>query len=231
MHIITLSYDDGFSKSSLRTAEIYEKFDLAACINVVATSHLKTWTPPDYPAVPRGDFVMWNELQDRGHEIMPHGYRHANKGKLPFDEGRDLILRCLDVFDRELRGFDRKSAIFNFPYNSTSPELEAWLPTVVRAFRGGGIPDGINPLPTRETVAIRTSGFGPGNCEHHLDQCIEKVRRQPSGWLVYNTHGLDDEGWGPIGSTYLERLLERLLKIPDMHILPAGKAMQFLGVL
>ena len=33
----------------------------------------------------------------------------------------------------------------------------------------------------------------------------------PSGWLCCNLHGLDDEGWGPIGSDALERLLERLV--------------------
>lgn len=48
---------------------------------------------------------------------------------------------------------------------------------------------------------------------------------QSSGWLVYNTHGLDDEGWGPIGSDYLDKLLERLLKIKTVEIIPAGKAM------
>ena len=36
-HIITLSFDDGFKKSSLLTAEIFEKHKLPACINVIAT--------------------------------------------------------------------------------------------------------------------------------------------------------------------------------------------------
>ena len=48
---------------------------------------------------------------------------------------------------------------------------------------------------------------------------------QQSGWLVYNTHGLDDEGWGPIGSDYLDKLLERLLNIKTVEIIPAGKAL------
>jgi hypothetical protein len=46
-----------------------------------------------------------------------------------------------------------------------------------------------------------------------------------SGWLILNTHGLDDEGWGPIRATYLERLLERLLTIESVEILPAGMAL------
>ena len=38
-HIVSLSFDDGFQKSSIRTAEIYEKYELSACINVVASAH------------------------------------------------------------------------------------------------------------------------------------------------------------------------------------------------
>jgi len=34
-HVVTLSFDDGFKKSFLRTAEIYEKHKLSACLNIV----------------------------------------------------------------------------------------------------------------------------------------------------------------------------------------------------
>ncbi len=53
-HIVTLSFDDGFKKSSIKTAEIYEKHKLSACINVVASAHMKDFRPPDYPTVARG---------------------------------------------------------------------------------------------------------------------------------------------------------------------------------
>ena len=45
-----------------------------------------------------------------------------------------------------------------------------------------------------------------------------------SACLIFNTHGLDEEGWGPIRAAYLERLLERLLTIDTVEILPAGRA-------
>ena len=38
-HVVTLSFDDGFRASSLKTAEIYERYGLSACINVIATAH------------------------------------------------------------------------------------------------------------------------------------------------------------------------------------------------
>lgn len=54
---------------------------------------------------------------------------------------------------------------------------------------------------------------------------IARLLAMPSGWMIYNTHGLDEEGWGPIGSVYLDRLLDRLLAIRTVRILPAGQAL------
>ncbi len=223
-HIVTLSFDDGFKKSSIKTAEIYEKHKLSACINVVASAHMKEFRPPDYPTVTRGDFGLWNELQARGHEIMPHTYKHANLQQLPLSESQDLIRRCLDVFSKELKDFDSKQAVYNFAYNASTPELEEWLAAQVRAFRTGG--GAINPLPHKGQVKLTCTSFGPGNCEAAIDREIEKLLRQDSGWLIFNTHGLDDEGWGPIRGTYLDSLLDRLVEIESVDILPAGRALR-----
>lgn len=222
-HIVTLSFDDGFKKSSIKTAEIYEEHNLSACINVVASAHMKDFRPPDYHNVPRGDFGLWNELQARGHEIMPHSYRHANLRQFPLADAKGLIRRCLDVFSKELKDFDQEKAIYNFAYNASTPELERWLPTQVRAFRTGG--GAINPSPHKEQVKLTCTSFGPGNCEAAIDREIDKLLGKESGWLIFNTHGIDDEGWGPIRATYLDRLLERLVGIESVDTLPAGVAL------
>jgi peptidoglycan/xylan/chitin deacetylase (PgdA/CDA1 family) len=224
-HIVSLSFDDGFKKSFIRTAEIYEKFGLSACFNVTAAGNR-----PESPIVDDyvdpgqlGDFTLWNELQERGHEVMPHGYRHAHLDRLPFEDARKLISDCLEIFEAELKGFEAKRAVFNFPYNDTTPEIETWITTRVRAYRCHG--PMVNPLPSKDMIRIGTGGFGPGNAEKHLDKTIEDLLSRDSGWLVYNLHGLDDEGWGPIRSEYLERLLERLLKIDSVKILPTARAL------
>jgi peptidoglycan/xylan/chitin deacetylase (PgdA/CDA1 family) len=225
MHLITLGFDDGFLKSNLKIAEIYEKHGLSACFNVVATAHQPGFAIPNPShrhAV--GDFGVWNELQARGHEIMPHGYRHANKGAMPLAEAQDLVHRCLDVFSRELKGFKPKQAVFNMPYLATSPELEAWLPTVVRAFRPAAA-DPILPLPSRDLVRLGSTSFGPGNAEAAVDRWIAELLSRPSGWLLFCLHGLDEEGWGPVRASYLESLLDRLAKIPTVRVLPAARAL------
>ncbi len=219
-HLITLSFDDGFKKSFTRTAAIYEKYKLSACLNIVAAG-----LPEDVYIrnSPLGDFALWNELKRRGHEVMPHSYRHENLQKLSFEEGSELIRRCLGLFSEKLDGFDPKQAVFNFPYNASTPELERWLPTQVRAFRTGG--GAIQPLPQPGRAKLTCASSGPGNCEAAIDREIERLLARESGWLIFNTHGLDDEGWGPIRATYLERLLERLLALRTVEILPAGQAL------
>jgi peptidoglycan/xylan/chitin deacetylase (PgdA/CDA1 family) len=223
-HIVTLSFDDGFKKSSLLTAEIFEKYKLSACINVIATGHEKGFQIPDeWQVTEKGDFVLWNELKSRGHEIMPHGYKHANKAKLPLDEARELIKRCLDYFSKNLDGFKAEEAIFNMPYNASTPELEEWLTGQVMAFRTGG--PGINPLPYRGQKKLTCSAFGPGSTEEYLEKEIETLLKLPSGWLIYNTHGLNGEGWGPMTSFFLDRLLGKLTAIDSVAVLPAGRAL------
>jgi len=223
-HYFTLSFDDGFKKSSIRTAEIYEKYKLSACINVIATAHLPTFVlPNEYHRWPVGDFGLWNELQARGHEIMPHGYKHANKRELPLGKAQDLIRRCLDAFSKELKDFDPKKAVFNFPFNASTPELERWLPGQVMAFRTSGPP--VNPLPHRGLSKLTCTNYGPDNTDAHLVGEIDKWLAQPSGWFIYNTHGLDEEGYGPLSTSVLDRLLDRLSAMPHVSIVPAGRAL------
>jgi peptidoglycan/xylan/chitin deacetylase (PgdA/CDA1 family) len=226
-HVVTFSFDDGFLESSIRTAAIYEKFNLSACFNVLASDELGGKPDDIRRNFKSGDFALWNDLVARGHEIMPHGWNHTLKTSVPFEAARDLITRCLDRFSEKLTGFNQKSAVFNFPYNASTPELERWLPTVVRAFRTRG--GAINPFPSRETCALTTASFGPENAEAHCDAAIAELLKRDSGWLIYNLHGLDSEGWGPVSESWLHATLERLLQINSVAILPAGRALDFLN--
>jgi peptidoglycan/xylan/chitin deacetylase (PgdA/CDA1 family) len=208
-HIITLSYDDGFERSSIRTAEIYEKYGLSAAINVVASAHEKQFElPNEYHAWLVGDFDLWNDLQSRGHEIMPHGYNHSNLGELALDDARKLVDKCLGIFEQELDGFITENAVFNFPYNASNPAIEDYLRTRVRVIRTGG--PVVNPLPHQGQFRLTCISHGPENIDRHLEEKINEFLEGPSGWFIYNTHGLDEEGWGPVSSVFLDELLDKL---------------------
>jgi peptidoglycan/xylan/chitin deacetylase (PgdA/CDA1 family) len=216
MRYLTLSFDDGFRRSSLKTAELYEKHGLRAEFNVLAA--------PTGKGI--GDFGLWNELQYRGHIMQPHGYNHTNKSMVPLPEAQYLIHRCLDIFSEKLAAFNPKSSIFNFPYNASTPELEAWMPTVVRAFRTGPGP-AINPLPDGETVKLTTGGGE--DAEALLDALLADLLSRPAGWLVYTAHGLDAEGWGPLRANYLDRLLGTLVERGDVAVLPTAEVLHHEG--
>jgi peptidoglycan/xylan/chitin deacetylase (PgdA/CDA1 family) len=223
-HLITLSFDDGFEKSSIKTAEIYEKYGLSACINIIASAHtVELGTTDAYHKWPVGDFVLWNELKKRGHEIMPHSYKHANLTQMPLEEAKQLVNRCSAVFSEELQGFIEEESVFNLPYNASTPKLEAWLKTKFRAIRTGGDP--VNPLPHKELFRLGCTSFGPGNIDEHLESTIQAFLKGPPGWLVYNTHGIDDEGWGPVSAVYLEELLDRLNGLGNVSIMPVIPAL------
>ena len=122
--------------------------------------------------------------------------------------------------------FDAKQAVFNFPYNASTPELEAWLPNEVRAIRTAG--PALNPLPRPDTIKITTGGWE--DAEPWLETCVAELLANPETWLVYNAHGLDGEGWGPLRSEFLERMLDRLLQRGDVKILPVQEMLD-LGAL
>lgn len=223
-HIITLSFDDGFEKSSIETARIYEKYGLSASINVIATAHERQFElPNEYHAWPTGDFDLWNELKYRGHEIMPHTYKHADLAALPLQEAIGLMTKCFEVFLKKLEGFKTEECIYNFAFNSSTPELEDWLSARVRAFRTGG--GAINPYPYPGQQRLTCISYGPENIDAHLEQTINEFLEGPSGWLIYNTHGLDDEGWGPLSSSYLDELLDRISSTPGAVVLSVTQAL------
>ncbi len=228
-HILSLSFDDGFEKSFVKTAEIYEKYDLSACFNIIATAHLENFNPPD-GYIRRnvlGDFSLWNELQSRGHEIMPHGYNHTNLAQIPLEDAQDLIKRSLTFFEEHLEYFNAGKAIFNFPFNSSAEELENWVGTQVMAYRTAG--GAINSWPDRNRKKLTCISYGPDNIDEYLQEQVDHFLKQEGGWFIFNTHGLDGEGWGPMSSGLLDELLSKLISYDHVDILPVGKALEIYG--
>lgn len=226
-HILTLSFDDGFKKSFYKIADIYEEHGLSACLNIIASGHLPSFQQVGEWILPElmGDFDDWNALQERGHEIMPHSWQHLNLANQPPEEAHGLIVRCLDYFEENLDGFDASKAIFNFPFNSSTPELEEFTLTKVRALRSHG-ETALNPIPkTSEPFRIGCRSMGPDNIDNWVKQQVSDFLESDGGWLVLNVHGLDDEGWGPISTSYLETLIARLVQVEKLEILPAGKVL------
>lgn len=222
--LLTLSWDDGFEKSFREVAAIHESFGVKANLNIISRACEPGHVPADdWHNAPTGDWNLWNELSARGHEIDPHSHTHLNHAQAPLPEALREIDLCLEAFGRNLRGFRAERSVYMMPYNASTPEVEAHLLSRVRAIRTGG--SGFNPLPARDLRRLTTTAHGPGNCEEHLDACVGRWLGAPPGWLIYNTHGLMSEGWGPVTPDYVRRLYERLLKTPGVAIVTPAAAL------
>lgn len=226
-HILSLSFDDGFKKSFYKVAEIHEYYGLKACLNVIATGHLKSFkTEPKWiPQELLGDFEDWNALQGRGHVIMPHTWEHLNLVDIPLAQAKENIDRCLAYFEENLSGYSNSEGVYNFAYNSSNKELEDYALSKIMAIRTGGWlvleGDKKNPIPLEENGGVLGCwGKGPENCDAFIDQEVTGFLEGEGGWLILNLHGLDEEGWGPLSSSYLDKLLARISKIEKLAVLP-----------
>lgn len=227
-HILTLSFDDGFRHSFFNIANIYSSFGLKASLNVIASGHLPSFQAVDDWILPHlmGDFEDWNELQRRGHEIMPHSWQHLNLPQQPLEEAKALITKCLDYFEENLEGYDASNAVFNFPFNASTPELEQFALSKIRAVRTHG-DSPINPIPkTGEPVRLVCWSHGPDNIDHWVEQQVQEFLLTSGGWMILNAHGLDNEGWGPMSTDYLIDLLSRMVKVDFLEILSVGEVLK-----
>jgi peptidoglycan/xylan/chitin deacetylase (PgdA/CDA1 family) len=228
-HYLSLSFDDGFKKSFYRIADIHENYGLKACLNVIATGHLKSFnTEPKWiPQNLLGDFNDWNKLKNRGHEIMPHTWDHLRLTEMPIEKARENIEKCLSYFKENLDGYTSEGAVYNFAYNASNTELEDFAMARVSAIRTGGwlvLKDSfVNAIAVKELpLRLGCWGHGPDFCDDYVEQEINKFLASDGGWLILNLHGLDEEGWGPIHSHALDGLLKRLVRIDYLGVLPAG---------
>lgn len=228
-HILTLSFDDGFENSFQHIADIYEGFGLKACLNIIASGHLKRFKQVDDWILPElmGDFELWNKLAQRGHELMPHSWKHLNLANQSSGKAERLISKCLDYFEENLEGYDPKHAVFNFPFNSSNPKLEAFTMGKVRAIRSRGRSP-INPIPSSsEAVRLACATNGPSNNDAWVEKMVQDfLAQKEGGWMILNLHGLDTEGWGPISKNYLEGLLKKLVNIDYLEIMPVGEVLK-----
>lgn len=229
-HILSFSFDDGFKKSFYRAAEIHENYGLKACFNVIAKGHL-----PDFKAIDKwilpellGDFNDWNHFVSRGHEVMPHTWEHLNLTKIPLDQAKTNIDKCLDYFEKNLDGYKAEEAVYNYAFNASNKVLDDFVMTRVRAARTGGWwimkeDEKANPIPINtKPVRIGCWADGPGLCDTYLEQHINNFLASEGGWLIFNLHGFDTEGWGPVSTTYYDNLLKRLMEIKHLAVLPTG---------
>jgi len=153
--------------------------------------------------------------------LIPYGWA-APEEDWP-EHAKKLINKSLDYFKEHLKDFNPKESIFNFPFNSSIKELENWLNDQVLAYRTAG--NAINALPYIGQKRLTCISAGPENIDQYFENQLQQFLDEPKGWFIFNAHGLDGEGWGPLSSAYLDELLDRLNTMPHVRMIPVGEAL------
>lgn len=216
---VSLIFDDGFAKSAIKTSEIFEQRGLAANFAVLVDSS------NIYPDTPKGDFDLWNKLQESGHTIHPHGYDHTDLTQIPFEEAKLKIDTCLEYFSNHLIGFNPLKTTYHLTYNKSTPQVDQYLLSKVKAIRTTGLEghvgSGMNNEKEINTRRFNCSWHGPDYCDDHLLKTLKNAEVLRPNFLMYMLHGIDDEGWGPIHANSLEKALDYINASPILKYVNA----------
>ena len=211
---VSFVFDDGFTASCLKVAEIFEARNLHATFAVLADNN------NFMPNIPKGNFSLWNDLQARGHTIHPHGFDHSDLSKIQYSKAVEKIDACLTYFTTHLSGFSPTNCIYHTTYNRTTPEIDAYLLSKVRAIRSNGpdgrVGSGLNCLENMRQRILTCSWHGPTQCDKHFWSTLLNAEKQQPALFLYMMHGVDNEGWGPVHSGTLLRSLDYILTSPSL---------------
>jgi peptidoglycan/xylan/chitin deacetylase (PgdA/CDA1 family) len=206
---IGLVFDDGFAKSSIDTARIFEQYKLPALFAVLSD-------PSDFaPRFVKGDFHLWNDLQSAGHKIHPHGHTHANMPSLPYADATKQIDLCLSTFQEKLNNFDPKKVIYHFTYNLGTPALNEYLLPKVAISRNAGT--GFLTNEDLSTRVWRATSYGPEDPYNFVRSQLDVAKQFQAPAFFMALHGLDGEAWGATSSDNLKRLLDRITTDPELE--------------
>lgn len=219
MRIVSFCFDDGFLETAGKAWALFAARRLAATYCVLAAPELAR---DPYIASSRvADWGFWREAAAAGHEVAPHGWAHEHLGQIPPEAALSSIDRALDAFRLELPGFSPAEAVFHLAYLTAPAEVLTALSARVLAVRRGMGGAGLNPTgPRAPGEGVDCITFGDP-AEAQLAARVERFLAREHGWLVLVLHGLDGEGWGPVSSAGLERIVDRLLEA-GVRIAPAG---------
>ncbi|MDZ4375969.1 MAG: polysaccharide deacetylase family protein [Phenylobacterium sp.] len=202
---VSMCFDDGFEATARAVRDVFEARDLRATFCVLAAP--EQTADPFIRARPVADWGWWRETAGAGHAVEAHGWAHERLGDLSLAEACNGVDRTLEVFRRELPGFDPARQVFHLAYLAAPQGVVDYVAArslgVRRALGGAGL----NPSPRRDIDCIT---FGDP-ADERLTARIDRFLDAEAGWLVLVLHGLDGEGWGPVRRATLEAQLDRLL--------------------
>lgn len=210
MKFISFSFDDGFERSATVGAPILERFGFNGTFYVVTG-----WVAPQRARIrddfnrgaSHGDWAFWRGHAARGHEVGSHGFSHVNAGAssarfLPWVMA-EQVLRSAEDLARHVPATDYT---LSMPWNAGSKVSRALARTRFSACRLGSTDLDYNTIHALDLYGLKSWAVEP---KHGWSDVRAAVEQMPDdGWLIFQFHSFDDEGWAPISSGFLEALCE-----------------------
>eukprot|EP01006_Ploeotia_vitrea_P020566 TRINITY_DN52869_c0_g1_i1.p1 TRINITY_DN52869_c0_g1~~TRINITY_DN52869_c0_g1_i1.p1 ORF type:complete len:312 (-),score=29.88 TRINITY_DN52869_c0_g1_i1:798-1733(-) len=241
-HIITFSFDDGYNASAYKIANLFERFNISAQFNIIASANFERFHSPDeyIKHSLMGDYRDWNALQARGHRIMPHSWNHQDlvqQEKKSPSEAKQSILKTLLKFNADLKGFVATKSLFVFPDSGCSQKLMRFAFKYVDAVQcsWGAQHHCIHTMYHDHVASAIAQCVTPNvsDPEPVFRAAVSKFLTTPTNdvaWLLLSMRGVDGEGLGPVSLQFLRELLTELTAMPAVQILPTMDVMHRYGL-
>ena len=224
---VSLTFDDGFRRASEVAAEILGERGLGATFYIVTG-----WVSPVRAAVrdplnrgcDHGDWAHWRSVRDAGHEVGSHTFSHFNvTGKMarlfPWLVG-DELRKARDDLAREV---PQPLRTISMTWNQSSRRSDRIVRTLYDGCRLGDTSIQYNDL--RALDPYRLASWAP-RASVTLEAYEKAVADLPDGgWLIFQFHSFDGEGWEPLSRDTFRALCEIVEQHRDVKVAPVAQVL------
>jgi peptidoglycan/xylan/chitin deacetylase (PgdA/CDA1 family) len=225
--LVSITFDDGFRSAAEAATPILERFCYAATFYLVTG-----WVKPERARISEaynvgrchGDWPFWQNVSLRGHEIGSHGFSHMNaRGKVaavaPWLLTRDIRRSFEDI----RRQVPHDEYTISMPWNASSAISQRAASAYFSGCVAGDSAVRYNNLSDLDRYSVQAWAPESSHAQEDYRIAIEGIPDR--GWLVFQFHSFDQEGWEPITTSHLAWMCE-LLKRSDVCVTTVRDALQ-----
>lgn len=154
-----------------------------------------------------GTWPFWREIAGLGHEVGSHGFSHLNaSGTLarlfPWLVEKDIGRSAQDLKEQ----IPGPTPTMSMPWNAATSRSAQVVRRHFSGCRLGSSRISYNRLSNLSRFELESWAPRP---DDPWDQYVDAVEQLPAGgWLIFQFHSFEEEGWDPIEPELLERLCE-----------------------
>jgi peptidoglycan/xylan/chitin deacetylase (PgdA/CDA1 family) len=220
---LSITFDDGFRYAAEVACEALHPLGIPATFYVVTG-----WVEPARASITEpynegrshGDWNLWRQVRDAGHEVGSHTFSHVNAGGkksivLPWLV-RNQVERSYQDLVREV---PQARYTISMPWNAATTTSERH---VRRYFAGCRLGSKLayNRLGSLESFRLLSWAPSPATNDAEFRQAIARI--PDNGWLILQFHSFDDEGWDPISRKRFKWLCETIAATEGVSVRTVG---------